>query len=146
MNFDIEGLDKLQEGLKQLAQTGVNELNKGLDRINNPDAAGAKKAAVPDACPYCGAKLNTISEEPEIVCEYCGARFDNSSQRSIVDSVFDFVEKQQKIQQDEKQRKAERERERQIRKAAKKRGSRIRGFFVLMIIVIFLMYYYMYFC
>ena len=146
MSFDIEGLDKLQEGLKQVVQTGVNEINKGLDRINNPESANAKSTSgVPAVCPYCGAKLNTNTEDAEIVCEYCGTKFDNSNARSIVDSVFDFVEKQQKIAADEKARQAEIAREKAAKKVVKKKKSRIGKFFFLRVVVMILMYYYMHF-
>jgi len=147
---DIEGLDKLQDGLKQVVQTGVNEINRGLDRINNPEEAKKNKEAnVPDVCPYCGAKLPKDSEADVIKCEYCGAQFDNSSTGSIVDSVFDFVEKQQKIAMDAKQKdmesarvKAQLKAEKRAERMERKKRANRRNFFLLIIIILILAYCY----
>lgn len=147
-NFnDIEGLDKLQDGIKQVVQTGVNELNKGLDYINNPDEAKKQRQAnVPDVCPYCGAKLPKDSSADVIKCAYCGSEFDNSSNGSIVDSVFDFVEKQQKIAMEQKEQQIELAKAKAQQKAAKRAARRkhafVRNVILLIIIVFFLMYYY----
>ena len=35
MGYNINGLDDLSENLKKLAEKGVSELNKGLDKLNN---------------------------------------------------------------------------------------------------------------
>lgn len=88
--MEIDGLDELKEGLQKVVQKGVDELNRGLDRINNPD----KKPMSTDTCPNCTAKLNFSSSDRYITCEYCGTQVENN--RSVVDTVFDFVEKQQK--------------------------------------------------
>lgn len=149
-NFnDIEGIDKLQEGLKQAVQTGVNEINRGLDYINNPEEAKKQKQSnVPDVCPYCGAKLPKDAEAETITCEYCGAKFDNSSTGSIVDSVFDFVEKQQKIARETKDKEIElakiKAQEKAARRAARKKHSFRRNVILLIVIVFILFYYYNY--
>lgn len=96
MKMDIDGLDKLQDGLQKALQKGVDELNKGLDRINNPEV----KNSVPSNCPNCNAKINITSDDPTITCEYCGTQFDNTKNKSVVDSVIDFVEKQQQMASD----------------------------------------------
>jgi len=137
---DIEGLDELQKNFKKLAESGIKELNKGMDRLNGKESKEA--SAVPKECPYCGAKLNIDSEEPVIVCEYCGAKFDNSSDRSIVDSVFDFVEKQQKVAMEEIARKQEMERARQEAKRARKKSHFFRNIVFLFIIIMALLYFY----
>lgn len=93
MKMDIDGLDKLQEGIQKAVQKGVNELNRGLDRINNPQ----ENNSAPSICPNCNAKLNILSDSNIVTCEYCGSQFDNIKNKSVVDSVFDFVEKQQKF-------------------------------------------------
>lgn len=95
MSFNIDGLDELQDGLKKAVQKGVDEVNKGLDRINNPDAT----ESTPTVCPNCSAKLSVSRNIPVIKCEYCGSEFNNTN-RTVVDSVIDFVEKQQKIVQE----------------------------------------------
>ncbi|MDO4187851.1 MAG: hypothetical protein Q4D29_02575 [Lachnospiraceae bacterium] len=139
MNFDIDGLDELQDNLKQLAEKGVKEINKGLNRINNgPEASG--KSAVPEKCPYCGATLSTNSEEPVIKCEYCGAQFDNSSSKSIVDSVFDFVEKQQQVTLQEREIRLK-EMAAKAEKKREKRKKKNRAFFFLLLIMIFAILY-----
>lgn len=141
MNFDIDGLDKLQDNLKQLAQTGVNELNKGLDKLNNID--GSKdKPQVPENCPSCGAKLPVDKEAAVIKCEYCGAEYDNSSAKSIVDSVFDFVEKQQQISIREKERQLELQKLKAEKKAARRKKAGFIKFILLIIIVFVILYYY----
>lgn len=89
--MEIDGLDELKEGLQKVVQKGVDELNRGLDRINNPD----KKPSSTDTCPNCTAKLKFNSSDKYITCEYCGSQVENT--RSVVDTVFDFVEKQQKV-------------------------------------------------
>lgn len=152
MGFDIEGLDKLAEGLKTLAQTGVNELNKGIDRINNPDHENAK-GNVPNVCPYCGAQLDNESSETVVKCEYCGAKFDNSADRTIADSIFDFVEKQQKIAQEQKDKKLEIEKikaqakaeERAAKRALRRKWAPLRYMIILVLIVFAAMYYYYYY-
>lgn len=141
MGFDIDGLDKLQDNLKQLAQTGVNELNKGLDKLNNID--GSKdKPLVPEFCPSCGAKLPIDKEAPVIKCAYCGAEYDNSATKSIVDSVFDFVEKQQQISIKEKERQLELQRLKAEKRAAKRKKSGFIKFILLIIVVFVILYYY----
>lgn len=139
MGLDINGLDKLQDNLKQLAQTGVNEINKGLDRINNPDAA---KTQVPDACPKCGANLPKDKEATVIKCQYCGTEYDNSAARSIVDSVFDFVEKQQEIGAREREKQLEIQRLKAQRRAEKRRKSGFIRFILLILVVFAILYYY----
>jgi len=141
MSLEIDGLDKLQENLKQLAQTGVNELNKGLERINNPEAA-KEKSQVPENCPACGAKLPVDREASVIKCDYCGAEYDNSNAKSIVDSVFDFVEKQQQISIKEKERQLELERIKAEKKAARRKKSGFFRFAFLILIVFAILYYY----
>lgn len=108
MKFDIDGLDHLQEGLQQVVQKGVNEINKGLDRINNPDAVN--KESVPSVCPNCSAKLNLDKSKPVIKCEYCGTSFDNTQNKTLADNVFEFVEKQQKFAQEQHKINQEQER------------------------------------
>lgn len=147
MNFnDIEGWDKLQENVGKIAEVGVKGINKGLDeisksinKINNPESA---KSKVPEVCPYCGAKLPQNKELDTIKCSYCGTEFDNSEEKTIVDSVFDFVEKQQQINAQEREKKLEIERLKAQRRAERKRKGFFRGFVLLIIIVIALMYYY----
>ena len=140
-NFDIEGLDELQDNLKKLANKGVKELNRGLERINNPGAE--KESAVPEECPYCGAKLSVNKDAQVIKCAYCGTEFDNSASKSIVDSVFDFVEKQQdvalKMREDkirELQAKAE------IKKHKRKKHGFLRFIFILVVCFAILYYYF----
>jgi len=148
MSFnDIEGLDKLQENVEKLAQAGVKGLNKGLDelskgleRINNPEAS--EKSKVPEVCPYCGAKLPQDKEATTIKCEYCGAEFDNSNEKTIVDSVFDFVEKQQQISAQEREKKLEIERLKALKRVERKKKSFFRNIILLIIIVIAVCYYY----
>jgi len=140
---DIEGLDKLQDGLKQAVQTGVNELNKGLEKLNNPEEA---KSNVPETCPYCGAKLPQDSELETIKCAYCGAEFDNSQAKTIVDSVFDFVEKQQQIAKEQKDKELElakiKAQEKAAKRAARKKHAFVRNFIFLVIILLAFLYYY----
>lgn len=140
MGFDINGLDKLQDNLKQLAQTGVDELNKGLDRINNPEAA--KAAQVPEVCPKCGANLPKDKEAAVIKCAYCGSEYDNSNAKSIVDSVFDFVEKQQQISARERDKQLEIQRLKAEVKTKKRRKHGFIRFVLLMIVVFAILYYY----
>lgn len=139
MNLDINGLDKLQDNLKQLAQTGVDELNKGLERINNPDAA---KSQVPDACTCCGASLPKNKEAAVIKCEYCGTEFDNSSVRSIADSVFDFVERQQEISAKERNKHLELKLKKAELKAARRKKAGFIRFILLILVVFAILYYY----
>lgn len=145
MGFEIDGLDKLQEGLKNLVQNGVNELNKGLDRLNNPEQ-NDDKANVPEVCPYCGARLDNTSREAVIKCDYCGAQFDNSSERTIADSIFDFVEKQQKIEAEKQNKKLEIQRikaeEKAARRAARRKWAPLRYLVLLVLIVLGVVYYY----
>lgn len=143
-NFDIEGLDELQGNLKQLAETGVKELNKGLNRLNNPQGAKTNsKAKVPEVCPYCGAKLPVDSDAATIKCEYCGAEYDNSNEKSIVDSVFDFVEKQQEIGQKEREKRLEIARLKAEAKLKKRKKSGFLRFVFLLIVVFAILYYYL---
>ena len=149
MKFDeIDGLDKLEENLGKLAQVGVNGLNKGLSEINknlervaDPNAFKKSVAQVPEVCPYCGAKLEQGSDKPVVVCEYCGSQFDNSSEKTIVDSVFDFVEKQQKFAKEEREFKAERERVKAELKLKKRKKTRWIRFVFLIAMVLFMIYY-----
>ena len=142
MNFDIDGLDKLQDNLKQLANTGVNQLNKSLDRINN-NMNGEGKSQVPEKCPYCGASLPANSEASVIKCEYCGAEFDNSSEKTIVDSVFDFVERQQQIGLEEKKRHLEEARiKAEIKLNKRKKRNKFKFFFIIFVIFAILYYYF----
>ena len=141
MGLEIDGLDKLSDNLKQLAQTGVNELNKGLDKLNNID--GSKdKPAVPENCPSCGAKLPIDKDAPVIKCSYCGAEYDNSSAKSIVDSVFDFVEKQQQISIKEKERQLELQRIKLEQRKERRRKTRFIRFILLILLVFVILYYY----
>lgn len=142
MGFDIDGLDELQDGLKKVVQKGVDEVNKGLDRINNPESA---KAPVPTVCPNCGAKFTYTKDQAMIVCEYCGSQYKNEN-RSMVDSVFEFVEKQQKVAKENQSQAQERlqyEREQKaIRKAKREQRRMIRGIFKLAILgILFYIYY-----
>lgn len=137
-DFDIEGLDELKGNLKQLAEKGVKEVNRGLERLNGLEPS--EKSAVPENCPYCGAKLPINEERATIVCEYCGAKFDNSKAKSIADSVFDFVEKQQKIDLEKKQAALEAAKLKMAEKKIKRRkGSAVR--FLLLIMFIFAVLY-----
>ena len=137
-DFDIEGLDELKGNLKQLAEKGVKEVNRGLERLNGLEPS--EKSQVPENCPYCGAKLPINDESATIVCEYCSAKFDNSKAKSIADSVFDFVEKQQKIDLEKKQAALEAARLKMAEKKIKRRkGSAIR--FLLLIMLIFAILY-----
>lgn len=140
-DFNIEGLDELQNNLKQLASKGVKELNKELNRINNPEAA-KKDSAVPDECPYCGAKLNKDSEATVIKCAYCGSQFDNSNARTIVDSVFDFVEKQQEIGIKEREARLNEARIKAEIKLKKRKKHRFFKFILLLIVCYAILYYY----
>ena len=54
MGYNINGLDDLSENLKKLAEKGVSELNKGLDKINQDINSKNEKPKVPEVCPYCG--------------------------------------------------------------------------------------------
>lgn len=145
---DIEGMDKLQENLGKLAETGVkglnkglDELNKGLNRLSNPEAV-KKESKVPEVCPYCGAKLPQDKEAEVIKCAYCGAEFDNSNEKSIVDSVFDFVEKQQQMSLKEREVRLETERIKAEKKAQKRKKSGFRRLIFLIIVVLLVVYYY----
>lgn len=143
MGFDIDGLDQLQDGLKKVVQKGVDEVNKGLDRINNPESA---KESVPTVCPNCGAKITYSKDQAYITCEYCGSQFKNEN-RSVVDSVFDFVEKQQQVakeNQQQVQEKIQREKELKAIKKAKRESNRlIRSIFKLIILGFLLYIYYL---
>ena len=46
MGYNINGLDDLSENLKKLAEKGVSELNKGLDKIKKRKAKGAGSMSV----------------------------------------------------------------------------------------------------
>ncbi len=148
----IEGLDKLGDNLESLVQKGVDELNKGLDRINNGTTGSSQSASkVPTQCPNCAAPLNAnlSPDHPYIICEYCGTRFDNIQTKSVVDSVFDFVEKQQKVASENMARKAEiraeMEARHEIARAEARRRARprkiIRTIIFLAVIVGFAYYY-----
>lgn len=142
-DFNIEGLDELQDNLKSLAEKGVKELNKGLNRINNPEGYKEEKNAVPDVCPYCGAKLPVDSTATTIKCEYCGAEYDNSSTRSIADSIFDFVEKQQEIGIKEREARLNEMRiKAEIKKNKRKKKNKFKFFFILIVIFMILYYYF----
>lgn len=142
MNLDIEGLDELQENITKLANKGVKELNRGLERINNSDSTG--KANVPEKCPYCGAALPVDSSAPVIKCEYCGAEFDNGNEGSIVDSIFDFVEKQKDINLREREIKLQQMKIKAEEKKAKRKKSIKRKFFLILIIIFFILWCYFY--
>ena len=142
MNFNIDGLDELQDNLKQLAEKGVKEINKGLNRINN-NGEEAEKSGVPEKCPYCGAALPVGSEEPTIKCDYCGAEFDNSNDKSIVDTVFDFVEKQQQISLKEREMKLKAETLKAEKRRAKRKKKNRGAFFLLLIIIFIILYFYL---
>ena len=87
MGYNINGLDDLSDNLKKLAEKGVSELNKGLDKLNNDINAKNEKPKVPEVCPFCGAKL-LVNLEPVVKCAYCGAEFDNSPSRTIADLIL----------------------------------------------------------
>lgn len=143
MGMDIEGLDKLQEGLQKVVQKGVDELNKGLDRINNPE--GTSETKVPTKCPNCNATLNIDTEDPVITCEYCGTKIKNVPNKSVVDSVFDFVEKQQQFASETIVKKAEveaqRKVEREARKARRRAARLIRRIIFLIIVIVLAIFY-----
>lgn len=121
MKLDINGLDKLQDNIQQAVQKGVqkgvDELNRGLDRfnenINNDNKSKNGDAANFDKCPNCSASL-TILDNGIKKCQYCGAEYGSASQningKTVMDSVFDFVEKQQKINMENHAQKLEKER------------------------------------
>lgn len=144
MSLDIDGLDELQDNLKQLAEKGVKELNKGLNRINN-EVSPEGKSAVPEVCPYCGAKLPQGSDSPTVKCDYCGAEFDNSNAKSIVDSVFDFVEKQQQVGLEERKRHLEEMRiKAELKREKRKKHNKFRFFFIIIVIFAICYYYFVY--
>ena len=144
MGYNINGLDDLSENLKKLAEKGVSELNKGLDKINQDINSKNEKPKVPGVCPYCGAKLS-VNSEPVVKCDYCGAEFDNSASRTIADSVFDFVEKQQQIGLEERKRQLEEARiKAEIKREKRKKKNKIKFFLLLIVIFALLLYYYVY--
>lgn len=143
--MSINGLDDLQGNLKKLAEKGVSELNKGLDRINNEINGQQEKNKVPDVCPYCGAKLPVNSEDDIIKCAYCGAEFDNSASKTIADSVFEFVEKQQQIGIEERKRHLEELRlKAELKREKRKKANKFRFFFIIIAIFAILYYYFVY--
>ena len=99
---------------------------------------------MPEVCPYCGAKL-LINSEPVVKCAYCGAEFDNSPSRTIADSVFDFVEKQQQIGLEERRRQLEEAKiKAEIKREKRKKKNKIKFFLLLIVIFAILLYYYVY--
>ena len=145
MGLNINGLDELQGNLKQLAEKGVKELNKGLDKINSDLNGTEEKSKVPEKCPYCGATLPVDKEAATIKCDYCGAEFDNSAARTIADSVLDFVERQQQIGAEEKRRHLEELRlKAELKREKRKKSNRRRFFFIIIAIFAILYYYFVY--
>lgn len=138
MNFEINDLDRLKGNLQNVVQRGVDELNKGLEHINN---GGEKAPVVPQECPYCGAKLDVDSEEPTIVCAYCGTKYDNTKSKTIADSIFEFVEKQQDVAKVEAARKLAKEQEKAAKRARRKKNSIVRNVILLILVVFAFMYY-----
>lgn len=142
MSFDIDGLDELQDGLKKVVQKGVDEVNKGLERINNPESA---KESVPTVCPSCGAKINYARDQVMVICEYCGSQFKNEN-RSVVDSVIDFVEKQQQVAKENQDKMQEslqiKNEQKAIKRAAREKRRFVRGIFRLAVLgILFYLYY-----
>lgn len=138
MSFDINDLDRLKGNLQNVVQRGVDELNKGLEQINN---GGEKAPVVPQECPYCGAKLDVDSEEPTIVCAYCGTKYDNTKSKTIADSIFEFVEKQQDVAKVEAQRKLAREQEKAAKRARRRKNALVRNVIILVLLILAFMYY-----
>jgi len=141
MGFDIDGLDELQDGIKKAVQKGVDEVNKGLDRINNPDSV---KETTPTTCPNCSASLKVSREQAVITCEYCGSQFKNEN-RSIADSVFEFVEKTQKTAQESIQKQQEIDKAKNEKRAEKKAAREKTKFvkaIIRLLILAFLLYLY----
>lgn len=138
MSFDINDLDRLKGNLQTAVQRGVDELNKGLEQLNN---GGEKDPVVPSECPYCGAKLDVGSEDPVVVCSYCGSKFDNSKSKTIADSIFEFVEKQQDVAKTEAAKKLLKEQEKAERRARRKKNSLVRNVILLILIIFAFMYY-----
>lgn len=145
MSTNNNEFDDLKGNLKKLAEKGVSELNKGLDRLNDDLKLQYEKTKVPTECPYCGAKLPVDSETSTIKCDYCGAQFDNSSTRTIADSVFDFVEKQQQISLEERKRHLEEMRlKSELKMLKRKKKNKFRFFFIIIVIFAILYYYFVY--
>lgn len=138
MSFDINDLDRLKGNLQNVVQRGVDELNKGLEQINN---GGEKAPVVPQECPYCGAKLDVDSEEPTIVCAYCGTKYDNTKSKTIADSIFEFVDKQQDVAKVEAQRKLAREQEKAAKRARRRKNALVRNVIILVLLILAFMYY-----
>ena len=119
MRFDIDGLDELQENIQQAVQKGVDELNKGIGKFNESVSYGgsSNKSASNESeyttCPNCSARLVSLDNGVK-KCEYCGATFGtakkNTNRSSMMDSVFDFVERQQKLNMETQAQKLENER------------------------------------
>ena len=124
--MEIEGLDKLSEGLQKVVQTGVNELNKGLDKVNSALSEGAEDSSIPVKCPGCGASLHP-STEAIIKCEYCGNEFNNTQSKTVVDKVLDFVSDQQKFAQEMVSQKATQKTETEIAKEAARAEAKIKA-------------------
>lgn len=155
MKFDIDGLDKLHENIQQVVQKGVDELNKGLDKfndsVNERSASGSSqtKSTVTDTCPNCSAKLVSLGNGVK-KCEYCGSEFgsarQNTSGRTMMDSVFDFVEKQQHLNMETQAQRIEKERikaEIKLKKMERRhRRSAIRKLFTLVFLIVFGYYCY----